>query len=377
MAETFLDALETSLAGALVGALVPSIRLAWQLVSDGKRKTRLRASIAELATQRDAFARLDQNSERAGLLAELDAELKQKIAELLALNSRPASSPDLPQPIIENSISQPGKSNRPVPSPSPQKRPDWPSPAARASLLYAPSGTVGWLLHGLFYLYVLVLACSIAGLLADSSDPDLVFNLLGVYVACFPAEFLRRMALRYDRLKRFGPDPPRTLPRRRWIPISLFWYATIAVPVGALSPFMEDPSLTMENFAGSIAFSAYFILLAVCSRGWIKAIEANAARPPDPIGAIRGALLLYRPTETRGWIATIAFYASLGFFVGFVAFTAWVWKDIESDDIGGIAIALFLSLIPIIAARGWASRYRPRSCFPANRTIPPVFTGVP
>lgn len=381
MADKFVDALETSLAGALVGALIPSMQLAWQLVSDGKRKTKLRASIAELATQRDAFARLDQDSERAKLIADLDAELKQKIAELLALNSRPASVLDLPQPTIDNSISQLGKSSQPLPSPSPQEPHEWPSPFARASLLYAPSGTVGWLLHALFYVYVLVLVCCLVDLLADPSDPDLAFNLLGVYLACFPAEFLRRMTLRYDRRKRFGPAPPRHLPRRRWIPISLFWYATVAIPIGALTPFMDEPGgLTMENFKsdypGSLAFVAYFALLAVCSRGWAKAIEANASRAPRPSGAIRSALLLYRPTETRGWIATIAYYASLGILVGFAAFTAWVWRVLEPDDIAGFAAGFFFALLPIIAARGWAARYRPRAGSPATAQSTPVSAGV-
>ena len=263
---------------SLVGFIIPLTQLAWKLIQnrkEAKRKATLRARIAELGTQRETFGRLSPNAETALLIADLDAELKRTIDELLALR------------------------------PDQGARPESARPWARALLLYVPSGGMGWLLHALFFLYLFGLVALLIAFLSDPSDPDLAFNLLGVYLLCFPAEFLRRLALRIDRRKRFPAEEQIVRPRKRWIPIILFWYATISIPCGALAPFMDEPGgFSMQNikelYPYSIVFAAYFILLAVCARGWVNALTTETSGEPRSMGGVRSAFLLYRPNQPRG-----------------------------------------------------------------------------
>lgn len=338
MEATFLDRLYEALPKSLVGAVIPAAQFAWKLVQDRKevrRKATLRSRIAELSGQRDAFARLDSNPERALLIADLDAELKKTIDELLAM--RPDNEP------------------RPEPPPTPKVR--------RALLLFVPSGVVGWVLHVFFFVYLFGLISAVVSSLSEPFD-DLVLNLAVIYLFYFPAELLRRLALRNDRQRRIGADEQIRRHRMRWIPTVLFWTSMMFIPLGFLTPFMDEPGgFTLENmenlFPYWTVFGGYFVLLAVCARGWISAFATKRSGETRNMGRLRSAFLLYRPNQPRGWLATLGFFASLGYLAMYLGFLVYTRKVTHIGDLGAIAIILLLCSLLIVAAKGWASQYRP------------------
>lgn len=264
-----------------------------------------------------------------------------------------------------------------MPGAAPKARPPSTSPAsgaqgakrgaaARAFLLFIPQSMTGWVFHALFYLSVLVLAFGIVSLFTAESRDDVAAGLLGMYVLFFAALLWRALALRSQQRNEneFVPVERTASSRRRWIAVALFWWALLMLPLGAAAPYMDEPDgFSWENIQAfwvwSVVIALYFVVLAVSSRGWMNAIDARAVAAAPRLTGVRAALLLFRPSESVGWLAIAGFWIAIGYFVAYISFVIRTWQVQDSDAIWMTLLMVALCGAAAIAAREWAVRYRP------------------
>ena len=164
--------------------MIPLVQILWQQYhkrGPAWRKASLRKTAIEMSEQLAVFPKLGDSASAELARRDLERELTDTLTTLADLStSHPTTTPHT-------------------------GRRSW---YVRWFLLYAPHGVAAWVVHGLFFINVVVVFLGIVGLSSDVRDPEIGYGVLGMAFFSLPAVGLRAYAQRLDERHRAATQVP-------------------------------------------------------------------------------------------------------------------------------------------------------------------------
>jgi hypothetical protein len=169
---------------ALLAALIPLVQILWQQYhkrGPAWRKAALRKTAIEMSEQLAVFPKFGDSASAELARRDLERELTDTLTTLANLStSYPKATPHT-------------------------GRRSW---YVRWFLLYAPHGVAAWLVHGLFFINIVVVLLGIIGLSSSLQDPEIGYGVFGMAIFSLPAVGLQRYAQRLDERHRAATQVP-------------------------------------------------------------------------------------------------------------------------------------------------------------------------